>query len=343
MAQIEHNIEFLDNLSNKNAIAFLPTAREHFNAAEEAFKKSDKVTALNEYQKALDLTVKTQGAESGASLTIQRRIKEAQSIESTNDYLHLVAFPVSRWRTKTVVVYIEDGSKLAHWRPELPDLMKKALEQWQFALNNKVVFEYTTNHREYDVKISWVNGCIDNKAESKDPNVCVGGLNSRQTWDRYLAQNDILISVNKNNSETHSLESIYSIMLHESGHMMGLKGHSNNPSDIMFSYTQDDWDPRMGISTRDLSTIVALYEIKPRITNPKRYRLSRFDDFKSTVSATYMLDSGPLVSFEDDEDDLREIDDSSPGDKSKRKKRKKRRKPYNNHAPIWINVPGPGY
>lgn len=67
-------------------------------------------------------------------------------------------------------------------------------------------------------------------------------------------------------------QEIYSTTLHETGHTLGIMGHSQNPSDIMFATKDSNAHKRsifgdLRLSKRDLNTLVLLYRTMPTITN----------------------------------------------------------------------------
>lgn len=69
---------------------------------------------------------------------------------------------------------------------------------------------------------------------------------------------------------------IYHTALHELGHALGIMGHSDSSSDIMYSNNYKIYDlfaayrPKlMDISQRDINTLTLLYKIYPTITNSK--------------------------------------------------------------------------
>ena len=75
--------------------------------------------------------------------------------------------------------------------------------------------------------------------------------------------------------QNFSPREIYNTSLHEIGHTLGIMGHSDSPSDIMYSssngaslyafYTSS----LQYLSLQDLKTLALLYRIQPTITNTK--------------------------------------------------------------------------
>lgn len=78
-----------------------------------------------------------------------------------------------------------------------------------------------------------------------------------------------------NSGKSYTPEEIYNSALHEIGHCLGILGHSDKKSDIMYSSTNstnklnflDDEFLRKDISQRDLNTITLFYRLAPTVTN----------------------------------------------------------------------------
>ncbi len=189
------------------------------------------------------------------------------------DYFHLQK-KIIRWsdQTKFVLVYIGAPSHLPDWQPWNPQIIKDAFGEWQRAMNNRLIFVFMNDTTQTDMVVNWWNVTA--------PNVESGasGFNTGKMWGKYLAQNDIYISLHGPNGELHSPGQLYGIALHEIGHSLGIKTHSDRPDDIMYPVTTE----RSHLSQRDINTILRVYASKPDYTNPPGYHLSRFDAFQKT-------------------------------------------------------------
>lgn len=189
------------------------------------------------------------------------------------DYFRL-QHKICRWsdKTKFVLVYISTADYLPDWKPWNVQIVKDALTEWQHALDNRLIFIFLNDPSQADVVVNWWN--------TATPEVEKGasGLNSYQTWGKYLAKNDVFISLHSRTGEAWDSNVLYATALHELGHMIGIREHSNNPADIMYPSTTQ----QIHLSQRDINTMKMIYAAKADYTNPPGYHLSHFKDFQKT-------------------------------------------------------------
>lgn len=181
---------------------------------------------------------------------------------------------ICRWsdKTKFVLVYISTAEHLPDWKPWNVQIVKDAFAEWQRALDNRLIFVFLNEPSQADVVVQWWN--------TSTPQVEKGasGLNSYQTWGKYIAKNDVFISLHHDTGEARDSSMLYATALHELGHMIGIREHSDNPNDMMYFRTTD----RLHLSQRDINTMKMIYAAKPDYTNPPGYHLSNFKDFQKT-------------------------------------------------------------
>lgn len=92
---------------------------------------------------------------------------------------------------------------------------------------------------------------------------------SQTLFSKQFGVDRILVTARWRGSEP-SLDTLYTTMLHEVGHALGLGGHSPEPGDVMYARRNPERRPEL--SERDRATLRALYA-KPnghRVTGPKR-------------------------------------------------------------------------
>lgn len=176
---------------------------------------------------------------------------------------------VQRWNDSTTVIHvaIQPAPKLQGWSPKLIDLVKSSFSEWQQAMGGRVRFVYTISPTATDILVRW---------QQRSNGVEVG----RQTysWDgtNTLINTDIDIALMDPTGQFHSDTEIRSIALHEIGHALGIKGHSNNPHDIMYPSLQPQ---TTRLSARDVATLKVLYQRKPDITNPVGVHFLQYQQF----------------------------------------------------------------
>ncbi|HEY9688146.1 MAG TPA: matrixin family metalloprotease [Coleofasciculaceae cyanobacterium] len=181
---------------------------------------------------------------------------------------------IHRWsdQTRFVLVHISAPGHLPDWRAENVAVVKAAFAEWQRALGNRLIFVFMKDTTDADVTIHWWNTATPGAEKS----AC--GLNMYKTWGKYIAQNDIYLSLHRSNGMTWTPDQLYSVALHEIGHMIGIKEHSDNPTDIMAEATNET----LHLTARDINTMKRIYASKPHYTNPPGYHLSHFEDFRKT-------------------------------------------------------------
>jgi predicted Zn-dependent protease len=195
-----------------------------------------------------------------------------------DNYIHLQK-KIARWNdsTKYIMVYIADGSHLSGWNPENVNAVKAAFSEWERVMYPRFRFIYMPDERGSDVKVVWTT-----QASASDGHDAAG-LNEYQTWGKFICKNDIKLSLIHPGGTIYPPTQIYSTTLHEAGHMLGLKGHSDSPKDVMYFKGQNvGWNEIEHLSTRDINTLKMVYAAKADYVNPEGYHLSNFDTFKKT-------------------------------------------------------------
>jgi len=199
--------------------------------------------------------------------------------QAAGDYADILGKKVMRWNDQTlnILVHIEDGQGLPDWNPDNIRAVKSAFSEWEAAMGGRFRFLYMPDHRGTDVIVSWKG-----RHEAGDRGH-EAGLNRTITWGKYIQENNIELYLHQDQGYVYSPDNIQSLALHEIGHMLGIKGHSNNREDVMYPEAQFEiGGPAEHLSQRDINTMRVLYTRKPDYTNPENVRLSNFDQFKKT-------------------------------------------------------------
>ena len=198
------------------------------------------------------------------------------------DYFNLQDKKLARFSDakKYVLVYIAPGNGLPGWTPDLNQRVITAFKEWETVLNfngvKHVQFLFVRDPATTDVVVNWVFSAKSLGAVTEEL-----GNNETMLWDKYIEKDDIHLSLTHSDSEHPFTEDeIQTAALHEIGHMLGIKTHSNNPLDIMYPVAQPDVHH---LSCSDIMTMRRIYSTPPYYTNPPGYALSHFEEFKKTV------------------------------------------------------------
>lgn len=147
-----------------------------------------------------------------------------------------------RWEVRPIKVYIPGNSYTSK-------IMKNAFLQWQTRTNSAVWFTFLTAERqnEADITVHFV----ENNTYCGDVSA-IGCTHSTATQEGFYIHNDIYIAykfvhelVGPNGVVTKKTYPIpapqlYRVMLHETGHAIGINTHSTNPKSIMYMYSVGD-------------------------------------------------------------------------------------------------------
>lgn len=189
-----------------------------------------------------------------------------QAVENMigENYLDAVisAGKLERWNPKSfpLKVYIGSGAGVP---VEYINEVKNAFSTWEQSTNGFVKFIYTTNASDahYYCKFADLKnrGC-DGKGET--------AAYQYFTYDNSgnIQQSIVEFSAYTCSGQKWPVEIFYSTALHEIGHGLGLRGHSDNPNDLMYPVSSSEIK-RATISKGDMTTLRAIYSIIPDVTN----------------------------------------------------------------------------
>lgn len=191
---------------------------------------------------------------------------------------------VQRWNDQTDVIYvtIKSGSHLKNWNGLYVEEVKKAFSTWQTLLGNRFRFVYTNDPKLSDITVEWWQ-------QAKGAEV---GLQTLKWSNNTITEATINIALWNPAGGVFNNTQIYGIALHEIGHVLGIRGHSNNPNDIMY-YSMDKTTPTL--STRDMNTMRMLYQRKPDISNPIGVHLMqyRYYEYYAKLGAQALMQNNP--------------------------------------------------
>lgn len=127
-------------------------------------------------------------------------------------------------------------------------MMKHAFAEWSRLTNNKIIFRYVDSPKYAQVVVEFVN--IVPNAERE-----IGLTKSTFTSSGGMLRATIYISEKTSSGYQLGKDAVYTVMLHEIGHAIGIGEHSADPLSIMYP-TEDD---RQEILKSDLRNLAEIY------------------------------------------------------------------------------------
>lgn len=154
-------------------------------------------------------------------------------------------------------VYIADGGAVPGYRAEYRKMIADAFNEWCNNSKGLLKWRQVNDPRQADVVCTWTN----------NPTIKPGSVEAGQTrtlvqTNRDTGEGKIVTAqisiLTELMGRQFSNENMYKTCLHEVGHALGLQGHSDVPSDIMYPTVNQTQIAKL--KSRDLNTLTRLYE-----------------------------------------------------------------------------------
>jgi predicted Zn-dependent protease len=160
------------------------------------------------------------------------------------------------WKKFPIKVYIETATVPNGQTLEAE--AKEAFETWTKVSGNKIRFQFVQS-KSADIVVSWVssNAGFNNPKEAGNASVDYrtsgsGKRTLKNPGD--IAHASIKLMTKDINHNDWLSGQLRQLALHEIGHSLGIFGHSNNPSDIMYGEKG-----ATDLTDRDINTVNILY------------------------------------------------------------------------------------
>jgi predicted Zn-dependent protease len=181
----------------------------------------------------------------------------------SNDYLADVCvqgmyhWPASRLPVK---VYIHTASDVPGYRANFNDMIRKSFDAWTNSSGGKLSWKEVSDRTSADVTVDWSTTVkqLPQGTEAGETNALTRLNTVTGKGIIYGARMHFLTQLN---GASFSDTEMYRTCLHETGHALGLQGHSPNPADVMY-YAISKRQAAV-LSSRDRQTMTSLYRQAP--------------------------------------------------------------------------------
>jgi predicted Zn-dependent protease/Tfp pilus assembly protein PilF len=165
-----------------------------------------------------------------------------------------------RWANQPITYYVERAPKgLKAFSPSYVADTDKAFKQWQAASGSTIKLVAAPTAAQARIVVRWSNQ-VDKTGQSTEAGTrYTAGYTVPSIANNQLQRMDIRLSTLT--LEGAPVKTMYPTALHEIGHALGIMGHSDQPTDVMYPTHSN----LTALSKRDVSTVLALYKQPPQI------------------------------------------------------------------------------
>ena len=140
--------------------------------------------------------------------------------------------------------------------------MKHAFMDWQTHTNGKFSFEFVGTKSTANIEVIFIESGMGNICKNGDALGCTTYIPAKTLYgNKRILGVKIYISIYDMNGKPMTKNQVYTIMLHEIGHALGL-GHSENPKSLMYEGTNSEMAEEQEILPEDVNALYDLYGIK---------------------------------------------------------------------------------
>ena len=158
-------------------------------------------------------------------------------------------------KTQRLKVYIPPKDMLA-------TTMKHAFTDWQRHTNGNFTFEFVGTKSTANIEVLFIESGMSNICRNGDALGCTTYIPAKTLYgNKRILGAKIYISVNDMNGKPMTKNQVYTIMLHEIGHAMGLS-HSKDKKSLMYAGTNSEMAEGQEIREDDIKRLYKLYGIE---------------------------------------------------------------------------------